>query len=75
MKNIFTKHPNSVGESYFQHCFTACRFGFKLIGISIRVFIHAVFPFLYESGASKRVDELNRILQDRSRKAKGLDEN
>ena len=33
MKNIFTDHPNSVGESYFQHMFFAIKVGLKFANI------------------------------------------
>ena len=65
MKNIFTKHPNSVGETYFEHFFRACSFGFKLMSITARVFIHAIFPWCFEHSASDRISKLHDILQSR----------
>ena len=35
MKNIFTEHPNSVGESYFKHMLFAIKVGLKLIWLKI----------------------------------------
>ena len=45
MKNIFTKHPNDIGESYLQHLMKGIIFSFKLVPIAVKVFIHAFFPF------------------------------
>ena len=75
MKNIFTKHPNSVGESYLQHFVKACGFSVKLILISVRVFIHAIFPFLFAHSTSNRVSKLNDVLQKRSKTVNDLDKN
>jgi len=65
MKNIFKDHPNSVGESYFKHFLKGCFFGFTLIFIAVRVFIHAIFPFWFEHSTSSHISKLNDILQDR----------
>ena len=69
MKNIFKHHPNSVGETYFEHFFKACSFGIKLILIALRVFIHAIFPWCFEHSASDKVSKLNDILQNRKNSA------
>ena len=65
MKNIFTKHPNGIGESYLQHLIKGIIFSFKLVPIAVKVFIHAFFPFLFENSASNKIAELNRVLQVR----------
>lgn len=65
MKNIFNKHPNSVGETYFQHFFKSFRFGVNLVLIACRAFIHAVLPFCFENSVSKSISKLNDKLQNR----------
>ncbi len=65
MKNIFKEHPNSVGETYLEHFYTACSFAIKLLFIAIRVFIHAIFPWCFENSASNQISKLNDILQKR----------
>jgi hypothetical protein len=52
MKNIFTEHPNSVGESYWQHLMFAGIFGFKMIIGGLFCLIHAIFPFLFQNTGS-----------------------
>ena len=68
MKNIFTNHPNKIGESYFKHFIKGISFSLKLITISLKVFVHAIFPFIFENSASDKIRELNDILQKRSQK-------
>ena len=33
--------------------------------ITVKIFIHAIFPFLFENSASNKIAELNRFLKDR----------
>ena len=75
MKNIFTRHPNNIGESYITHFLKACAFGFKLLFIAFRVFIHAIFPFLFEYSASNKISQLNKDLQQRKNNIKDSSEN
>ena len=44
MKNIFTKHPNGIGESYLQYSIKGIIFSFKLVPIAVKV-LHMIFPF------------------------------
>ena len=69
MKNIFKDHPSKVGETYFEHFLKAFGFGIKLILISIRVCIHAIFPWCFEHSASDRVSKLHDVLQNRKKSA------
>ena len=69
MKNIFTKHPNKIGESYFAHFFKAIIIGFRLLFIVLRIFIHAIFPFIFEYSASQKLNDLNNELKERAKKA------
>lgn len=52
MRNIFTEHPHSIGETYFQHFYFAVIFGGKMIIGGLACVIHAVFPFLCKKTAS-----------------------
>jgi hypothetical protein len=46
MKNPFTIHPHSVGETYIQHFLIAWKGAYRL-GMSALIFIfHAIFPFI-----------------------------
>jgi hypothetical protein len=52
MKKIFTSHPHSVGETYFQHLRFASCFGFNMIVGGIACLTHAVFPFVFKKTGS-----------------------
>lgn len=47
MKNIFTEHPGSIGETYFQHLQFAFFIGYHMISGGLIFMIHAIFPFLF----------------------------
>ena len=68
MKNPFTEHPHSVGETYFEHMCCALKFHFKLLMLSYAALIHAVYPFLFEKTASDGIKELNDCMQNRRKK-------
>lgn len=51
--NLFTKHPRSIGESYFQHMRVALTFGSKMVLGGLACMIHAIFPFLFETTGSR----------------------
>lgn len=53
MKNIFTDHPHSIGETYWEHFLFACRFSFGMLLGGFACLIHAIFPFLCKTTASK----------------------
>lgn len=52
MKNIFTEHPNSLGETYWQHMKFAFLFGFYFLVGGTACLIHAIFPFLFQKTGS-----------------------
>jgi hypothetical protein len=52
MRNVFTEHPHSVGESYFQHLFFASQFGFRMVIGGLACLTHAVFPFVFKKTGS-----------------------
>ena len=68
MRNIFTKHPHKVGESYFEHFIKASGVGLSLLFLVFRIFIHALFPFFFEYSTSNKIKKLNDELQERKNK-------
>jgi hypothetical protein len=52
MKNIFTEHPNSIGETYLQHFFFASKFGFGMVIGGTACLLHAIFPFVFKTTGS-----------------------
>lgn len=65
MNNIFTKHPKSVGESYFQHFRKALNFSGLLLSLSFKALVHAILPCCYETTVSDRIKKLNENMQKR----------
>lgn len=52
MLYIFTRHPRSLGETYFQHMRNALFFGWNMVIGGLACIIHAFFPFLFQKTAS-----------------------
>ena len=65
MKKLFTKHPGEVEETYFEHMKKAMRYGLRIQLITLIIFIHATFPFLFENDAGDEIEKINKELQDR----------
>ena len=64
----FTKHPNSVGENYFQHMGSSFSFGAKMFFASFACFTHGIFPFICTSRGSQAITELHdRMVAHRHR--------
>lgn len=71
MKNPFTQHPNSVGETYFEHMLIALKGAYRL-GMSSFLFVfHSFFTFIpvpkpYDLDSTS--DWLNSIREKRQKK-------
>lgn len=59
LQRLFTQHPASVGETYWQHMRTAWGFAACMLLGGIACFIHGIFPFLFERTASRHIDRLH----------------
>ncbi|WP_420547312.1 DUF6356 family protein [Curvivirga sp.] len=59
LKNLFTEHPASVGESYFQHMGVALSFTSSLAFATFACLMHAFFPFLFVKTGSLKITELH----------------
>ena len=63
IKNMIKRmksHLDSVQLSYIQHLFRALRFSLFLSVAALMCFIHALFPFLFETSASRIIIKLHR---------------
>jgi len=66
--NFFTRHLQSVGESYFQHGRHALGFAVRMFVGSLACFAHAVFPCLCERTGSDVIRRLHeRMVINRHR--------
>ncbi|HXF79730.1 MAG TPA: DUF6356 family protein [Usitatibacter sp.] len=64
MKNPFTDHPGSVGESYLEHGLFACRYGAKMTAGGVAALLHGIFPFLFQTTGSRITRELAASLEE-----------
>lgn len=65
MKNIFTDHPHSVGETYFEHFKFASLFGFRMFIGSLACLMHAIFPFMFKKTGSNMLLKMMHHFVDR----------
>jgi hypothetical protein len=71
MANLFTEHPESVGESYTEHLAFATGFGSRMITGGLACFVHGFLPFLFTSTGSRTVLALHaRMMRSRPAQAK-----
>jgi hypothetical protein len=68
MANLFTRHPEEVGESYSGHMATAAGFGLTMVVGGLCVMVHAVLPFLFVNTGSRTMDKLHKTMTKRSEK-------
>ncbi|MBC8227471.1 MAG: hypothetical protein H8E74_10140 [Gammaproteobacteria bacterium] len=61
INNLFTEHPSSLNESYFEHFLCAFTYGIRIVFSGFACLIHSVFPFLFKTAAS---DLANEIVND-----------
>ncbi len=65
---LFTAHPESVGETYFEHMQSALRFAGKLFAATLCCVVHAAFPFFFKGTGSRLIAELHdRMVVNRAR--------
>ncbi|MEO6749019.1 MAG: DUF6356 family protein [Casimicrobiaceae bacterium] len=56
--NVFTAHPASVNETYWQHLRFALRFGTLMTLGGLAALVHALLPFCFVTTAGRISDEL-----------------
>ena len=66
--NLFTKHPESIGETYLEHLYFALRTGFKLMLGGMACMIHGIFPFMFQTTGSTVA---KKMLADVERRKQG----
>jgi Family of unknown function (DUF6356) len=68
LSKIFTSHPRSVGESYWEHMGSAASFGLRMVAAGFACLLHGIFPFLFVTTGSQTVRHLHdRMITHRSR--------
>lgn len=70
IRHLFTDHPASVGETYFQHLCTATGFAARMFIGAIACFLHALLPFAFRHTGSDCISSLHEeMIQNRRRRA------
>ncbi|MEM6708477.1 MAG: DUF6356 family protein [Pseudomonadota bacterium] len=64
-RNPFLDHPHAVGESYLGHAGAAVHFSARLALAACACGVHAIFPWLCGSTASRIVAGLNEEMRRR----------
>jgi len=67
MINIFTKHPEEVGETYLEHMYNAVRYSLTFLLLFFVALIHSIFPFLFTKTASCVVQEMAKHMEKREK--------
>ena len=57
-RRLFSDHPASLNESYWQHSRVAARTGARLLGMGLACMCHAVIPGMCEETASRGISNL-----------------
>ena len=71
MTNIFTNHPNEVGETYLQHMLAASRYSATFLLLVFVSLTHAILPFLFTRTASCVVQEMSAHIKEREGECNG----
>ena len=70
INRLFTDHPASVNETYWQHLWAAAGFGFRMIWGGIVCLVHALIPGAFCTKGSDLICELHeRMVTNRRRQA------
>ena len=62
--SFFNKHPNHVCMNYTSHAQLSLYFVYKFIFASITAFIHAIFPYFFETSTSNTIKHIHTLLQN-----------
>jgi hypothetical protein len=71
-RRMFSDHPASVGETYFEHMGQAFRFSAAMAVAAIACFLHGFLPFAFTRTGSRTIADLHdRMVANRSRQTRG----
>ena len=70
LRRLFTEHPASVGETYFEHLCTATGFALQMVLGGVACLVHALLPFLFQRTGSECIEHLyDRMVLNRRARA------
>ena len=74
LTDLFTRHPQSVGETYFEHLLHASSFGIRMVLGGVACMLHGLLPFLFVKTGSKQIQTLHgRMIDNRSKLPEPID--
>ena len=59
------KHLKDVNETYFEHMYHALGYTLTFLLLTVTTLIHSILPFLFVETGSKKIQELNKHIQNR----------
>jgi|TARA_E500000081_G_scaffold29477_1_gene33141 hypothetical protein len=65
ISKIFTQHPKSNGETYFEHMRCAAYYGFRMVISGLAAIVHSILPFIFETAASDCAKMVNKEVERR----------
>ena len=65
ISKIFTQHPKSNGETYFEHMRCAAYYGFRMVMSGLAAIVHSILPFIFETAASDCAKMVNKEVERR----------
>jgi len=63
---LFTEHPQSVNETYFEHMRFAGSFCGWLALAACTAFVHAILPFMFEKTSGQIITKLYNRMNSRT---------
>ncbi len=61
-RRLFSEHPATVNETYFQHLAKAMSFGLRMIGGGLVCLVHALLPGVFCTKASDTICDLHESM-------------
>ena len=58
-------HLKETNETYFEHAKCASLYSLLFLGLSIVSIIHAIFPFIFHTTVSDKLEEMQKHLEER----------
>jgi len=58
-------HLKETNETYFEHAKCASLYSLLFLGLSIVSIIHAIFPFIFYTTVSDKLEEMQKHLEER----------
>lgn len=65
IRRFFLAHPETVGETYWQHFGVATRFGRTMIVGGVKACLHGIFPNMFQTAGSDTVRQLHAVLVEK----------